>query len=156
MATTTLPLATYENLPVTNGSFQYIKYSPNFDHEKPYHFNGDLDPDQEHLRTNITYERRHGIALHDLRGLPKSATLETHGFQFMNHQSQFTDGFDDDEVVQSYVLETLDLLKEFLGCDTVLCYDSRVLKIVSRPSSFSSDQKHHSSASPRALNSFRK
>ena len=127
MATRTLSLATYENLPVTNGSFQYIKYSPNFDQEKPYHFGGPLAPDQEHLRTNITYEKREGIPLRDLRGLPNSATLEAHGFQFLNHQTQFTAGFNEDDVVQSYVLETLDLLKEFLGCDTVLCYDSRVL-----------------------------
>ncbi len=127
MATGTLPLATYQDLPVTTGSFQYIKYSLNFDHEKPYHYLGTLDPDQEHLRTNITYEKRQDIPLRDLRAQLKSATLGTHGFQFMRHQSRFNSGFDDDEVVQSYVLETLDLLKEFLGCDNIFCYDSRVL-----------------------------
>ena len=115
----------------TSCSFEYLTKSDLYATEKPYYFSGELEKDQESLRTNLTYTTHHDIRLHDLRGSEKHLSLDTHGFQLLNHESLLSMEDPDDATLQAYLKEVSLVLKDKLDAEKVLCYSYRVCSVCS-------------------------
>ena len=114
-----------DDLPATAASFKYIKDSPVFQSEKPYFYQGPLEPDQERFRTNIVFET-HDVLVKDLRSSVASLSFRRHGLQICSRPSQFTGRLDTQEGLTNYLNETNDMLRKEIGADVVICYDAKV------------------------------
>ncbi|KAH8768682.1 hypothetical protein F5882DRAFT_188302 [Hyaloscypha sp. PMI_1271] len=112
----------------------YISDNPRYDKEKPYFYAGKLEASQEHLRTNLEYSQHDGIKFHNIRGFEEKLDLSKHGFQIFKHSSsQDLERLSEDTILENYLLETSDLVKEYMNATHVLCYDYRFRKDVPQP-----------------------
>jgi hypothetical protein len=111
----------------SSGSLFFIKDLALYDTEKPYQYGGPLEPSQEHLRTNIKVETVQRVPVHDLRQLSLTKfTLTQNSFQIMNQPSRYADRLKTEDVLQQYLEETTNLLKELLRAELVVCYNFKV------------------------------
>jgi hypothetical protein len=124
------PLASLEDIlpdpPATLARFRFIKDSPLYQSEKPYHFSGPLDSTEESLRTNLTFEWHCNIPVKDIRKHATKVKLDVHGFQVLEHTSKFLDCVQETIALEAYMNESIDLLKAELNADVVICFDYRV------------------------------
>ncbi|WP_417320126.1 CmcJ/NvfI family oxidoreductase [Emcibacter sp.] len=68
-----------------------------------------------------TYEP-HEVTVTNARALPSSPTLESHGFQLLNHRSAISDFSDEEEVNRLYPAETEALVARATGADMVVTF----------------------------------
>lgn len=62
-----------------------------------------------------TFERphaSHSVVIHDIAGDEDKYTLDSHGFQFVKHESKEKDFLDDEKIKAEYYPETEQLLKD--------------------------------------------
>ena len=133
-------------LPATAASFKYIRDSAAFQTEKPYFYQGPLEPSQEKFRTNIDFETYH-VPVRDLRDIIPSLSLDLHGLQVLHRPSSFTSSLDTEEGLHNYLNETNDMIRRILQADIVICYD---VKVRERAHKAMRDYTHRSSSSAKA------
>lgn len=119
-------IKSFDELERVPASFRYIADSSRFATEQPYFYQGPLDPECEHLRTNVEFEAHHDVPVHDLRPKASLLELEKHGVQLLHHPSSFADDLLDSEKLNSYLVECNNLLRAELKAELVVCYDVKV------------------------------
>ncbi len=62
------------------GSLCYLKYSPRFEHEKPFFIRFPLDDFPEAEQTNLEFDY-YDVSIEDIRDTPHAFTLDHHGFE---------------------------------------------------------------------------
>ncbi|MDJ0945428.1 MAG: CmcJ/NvfI family oxidoreductase [Kiloniellales bacterium] len=65
----------------------------------------------------------HQVAIHDLRGLAESLSLDHEGFVLRRHETGVADLYDDEAVEKSYIPEIEALLRRELGASRVVVFD---------------------------------
>jgi len=74
-------------------------------------------------------ERPHAVQnviIHDIAGDEDKYTLDSHGFQFVKHESQEKDFLDDDKIKAEYYPEVEQLLKDATGATRVFIFDHTI------------------------------
>lgn len=105
-------------------SFQYIKHDPLHEHEKPYRLNK-FTPPEGLATTNIEFETHCDASLSDLRGQEDYLDLERDAFKFINYPSTVKPE-NVGESLLSYCEESIQLIKDQLNPDRVICYEALV------------------------------
>ena len=113
------------SLPTTDAMLRYIHLSPTSLREKPYHFSGPLDAEDEKARTNIAFEE-HIVPMTDLRTEIDKLDLTTHGFQIKFKPYPDYSGLTEPKGLETYMNSIVQALKEDLNAENVFCYDYRV------------------------------
>jgi hypothetical protein len=105
----------------------FLANLPLYTYEKPFLCllppDQGIDPDEVRL-DNLEFEDREGILVKDMRNLP-GLTLNTCGFQYIHHRSNFL-RFTTPDDVKAYKVDTENMLRELCGAVHVLCYDLRL------------------------------
>jgi hypothetical protein len=121
----------------TLASLAHLCKDPRYQQEAPYEVWADEIPAQL-PRTNVNLELIHDVPVTDIRSLENDLpALETHGFEWLHHPFPIETGiktaddisFDTPEHrqgLEKYLASTIDMLKDRLGCDKVVCWDWRV------------------------------
>jgi hypothetical protein len=114
------------SMPDVKADLEYLADIPLYATEKPYLCllspSDGFDPETDRA-DNLEYEIHHGITITDMRDRA-DITIASHGFQILNHTSEFPD-LESVRDVDSYKRETEQLLQESLGAAYVCCYDLR-------------------------------
>jgi hypothetical protein len=80
-------------------------------------------------KTNCIYEDRK-VLVHDVRCCPSETGLGRTGFEFLSHESNFSQLIKSEassmSAVQRYLEETVALVKKQMGAEMVIVYDWRV------------------------------
>ena len=96
-------------------------FIPPPDGSRPW-FSSEVDPSTGTRKTNISREA-FPVNIENVRGREAEYTLDTAGFQFFQHASQFNN-FDSEEAVQNeYYPESIDLIKKLTGASKVVLFD---------------------------------
>jgi len=120
---------TPEGLPNVLGSFTFVKDDPKHLFEEPYEVTGLLPPEEEHMRTNLSYEV-HEMPVYDLRTKLDSLSLEVDQFEFSS-QPDLPSSLDTAEGLQAYLLALLKLMKDRFQTKEVVMYNYAVLQTIS-------------------------
>jgi hypothetical protein len=115
-------------LPTTHAMLRYIHMSPTFEREKPYHFSGPLNAEDEKSRTNITFEE-HDIPIMDVRTEIDKLDLDSHGFKIVSRPYLDYDGLAEPKGLEVYMYCVIGMLKEELNAENAFCYDYRVVSL---------------------------
>lgn len=115
-------------LPALRSGFTYLADSALYLKEKPCYYAGPLDPQQEHLRTNLLYHRQEDIVIPDLRVQEHRLTLDNDDFEFRRNVrlAEIDLSQRKDQAVKQYIEESVHWLKDVLTAELVVCYDYRV------------------------------
>lgn len=113
-------------LPITTSSLRFFQDDEKFQTEKPYHFSGPLEADEENHRTNLVLSTHENIPIRDIRKSFWTPCLHKHGFQFEHYPSRFTRSLHEPSVLQSYMEEVAHFVKNMEKAEAVICYDYRV------------------------------
>jgi hypothetical protein len=117
---------------------RFLADIPLYGKEKPYELWLDDIPEGV-PRTNVMYDHIKGITVKDMRAYDE-LSLDTTGFLFLHHESQYLPSFDtpdvpgpmhlsslrDEKVLDAFLEETANLVKDFLNANEVLVQDWRV------------------------------
>ncbi|TWT09462.1 CmcJ/NvfI family oxidoreductase [Reyranella sp. CPCC 100927] len=95
--------------------------------ERPRNYT--FDPPGGAPRSN-TEPDTHRVAIHDLRPIADSISLDSNGFALVQHQSAVSDFYDDAEVRRVYYPEVERVIKEATGADRVYVFDHVVRRHV--------------------------
>jgi hypothetical protein len=76
-------------------------------------------------RTNTTHES-HRLPIRSARPVIDAVSLDSEGFEVLQHRSDLDDFYDEDEVRRIYYPESERLLKEVTGADRVFIFDHTV------------------------------
>jgi len=107
----------------------YIKWSPLFETEKPFHIFIPIPKDAKDQRqTNVDFEAKQTI-IRDIRGQEAKFDLDNNGICFRHHKSAFND-FENIEAVQREHLPEIEriLKSEVEGADKIYFFNWRVRK----------------------------
>ncbi|KAK3984001.1 hypothetical protein QBC44DRAFT_386112 [Cladorrhinum sp. PSN332] len=118
-------------------SLKFVVDDPVFEEEQPYElFNAVLKPGiiEPPKRTNCSYYVQDGVAVNDVRDIESGADLDEQGFTFVKHQTSCLLSAENFEavtgphnlVVLSYLHEMINLVKQQLSLEKVICIDWRV------------------------------
>jgi hypothetical protein len=118
-----------EGLPSVLGSFTFVKDDPKHLLEEPYEVVGLLPPEEEDMRTNLSYEV-HEMPVFDIRSRLDILSLEIHQFEF-SRQPDLPSSLDTEEGLQGYILALLKLLKDRYQTEDVVMYNYAVPKTIS-------------------------
>ena len=92
--------------------------------EPPYNFT--YNPPPEGLpQSNVTVEAVNTV-IHDIRGKEDSASLDTTGFEFVQHSSEEKVFVDEEAIRTRYYKEVEELLKKHTGAKRVLIFDHTI------------------------------
>ena len=105
-------------------SFLYLRKDEKYFHEKPYIYESNISYEQP-VETN-TEKDLHRVALTDIRGQEAKFSYDTHGFRFINHESQVKQSGTEVHDTIAYINETKEILKVEFDAMRVICYDVRV------------------------------
>ncbi|KAK0646747.1 hypothetical protein B0T16DRAFT_493667, partial [Cercophora newfieldiana] len=103
-------------------TFKFIN-GDDFTTVKPYYYGGRLQPGQEHLRTNLTYNRVAGIEVSNVRSIKESFDLEAHGIQFFRATGAVEELPSTSEALNDYLAALAEWIRQSLGADKVIVYD---------------------------------
>ncbi|RMZ88612.1 hypothetical protein DV736_g4158, partial [Chaetothyriales sp. CBS 134916] len=81
-----------------------------------------------------TYLRPHvtqNVVIHDISGDEDKYTLDSHGFQFVKHESKEKDFLDDNKIKAEYYPEIEKLLKDSTGASRVFIFDHTIRRATS-------------------------
>lgn len=121
--TTLLDPGVIATLPHVDADVHYL--APTAERPRNYTF----DPPAGTPRSNSTPET-HRVAIHDLRPIADTISLDSNGFALVQHQSAVRDFYDEDEVRRVYYPEVERVLKEATGADRVYVFDHVVRRHV--------------------------
>jgi len=110
---------------ITRGSFLYLLDAPEYQHDKPYYYTGPLPEGQEHLRTNLQYEKHENIEFHDMRGNEAFFTLDRHGFE-MTKFPPLSRGSDNALPLNDYMEFVAGYMKEHMKAEFAVSYNYKV------------------------------
>ncbi|KAJ5113780.1 hypothetical protein N7456_002314 [Penicillium angulare] len=112
-------------------SMTFLSDLPIYEVEKPYDLYTPVPPGQR--SSNCEYTEHNNILLHDVEELQNHSDLEVTGFKFLHAPSNATLESQDLEdaakaptAIQPYLSETVDLVKDELNADKVICFDWRL------------------------------
>ncbi|KAJ9611552.1 hypothetical protein H2200_004736 [Cladophialophora chaetospira] len=71
------------------------------------------------------------VVIHDVAGDEDKYTLDSHGFQYVKHESKEKDFVDDKQIKTEYYLEVEQLLKDSLGASRVFIFDHTIRRATS-------------------------
>jgi hypothetical protein len=118
-------------------TLKFMADLPRYESEKPYEMFGLTEiPAQQ--RSNCEYVAIDDIPLLDVRDyLEETFSLKEQGFEFLRHKSQCPLSASDFELpgnemspnVETYLKETIAIVKERLGALEVVCFDWRVRRV---------------------------
>ncbi|KAH0829635.1 hypothetical protein AYO21_10051 [Fonsecaea monophora] len=80
-----------------------------------------------YLRPHVTQN----VVIHDIAGDEDKYTLDSHGFQYLKHESAEKDFVDDDKIKAEYYPEIEQLLKDATGASRVLIFDHTIRRATS-------------------------
>ncbi|ESZ90872.1 hypothetical protein SBOR_8741 [Sclerotinia borealis F-4128] len=86
-------------------------------------------PEPNYVNKVTSYDRPvHSVELtvHDIRGSEDQYTLDTTGFQVVNHVSQEKDFVDEEKIKNDYYKETEELLKRETGASKIFIFDHTI------------------------------
>ena len=114
-------------------TLKFLKDLPIYQDVQPYRLHGYPELSEEQ-QTNCVYEEISGIHVEDLRNCKRMPRFEVEGFEFMNAPSRCnlsaevfeTEDSDMNKIVQDYVEETMQLVKDRLHSRSVITIDWRV------------------------------
>lgn len=114
-------------------TLSFLAELPLYAAAKPYQFVAFKDEIPEEAQTNMVFEPHSSIPVEDGRAPVIPLSIETNGFIWVKHQSEFTKGrnpFDsqsqDEAAVACYLQETAELVQAELGANKVFVFDWRV------------------------------
>ncbi|KAL9607255.1 MAG: hypothetical protein Q9167_007813 [Letrouitia subvulpina] len=91
---------------------------------KPYYVSCVVQHMPEDQRSNIHTVWKHGIPIHDVRGIEQKLSFEEEGFKIFQHDTRL--GMDLSEAETQHEIEELALLlAEDVGAEKAICYDMR-------------------------------
>jgi hypothetical protein len=126
MAASEMPLASMTGLPHTLGSFMFAQDSPLYATEKPYQVVGTLPPEQEHMRSNLTFEERDQIPVYDLRNVALSLSLDLHGIEIVEQVGLSAFDLGNETDLKAYLDQVVQLLRQRLSAEIVIIYSYNV------------------------------
>jgi hypothetical protein len=88
-----------------------------------------FEPPSGEPKSNIVPEL-HGLAIHDLRPISKTVSLDREGFALVRQKSSVKDFYDEEEVKKVYYPEAERLIKAATAADRVFVFDHTVRKRV--------------------------
>ncbi|KAL3421438.1 methionine permease [Phlyctema vagabunda] len=91
-------------------------------------YEGDREPTIPGTPLNPTYTKISDIPLQDLRGEEDELELARNGFQYLKLAPKSYVHPDEDDNINSYLVEVTELVKAELKADEVICYDYRFRK----------------------------
>ncbi|KAF8852501.1 hypothetical protein BDZ45DRAFT_630231 [Acephala macrosclerotiorum] len=112
-------------------SMAFLSRLPLYDDEKPFEVWMDTKPGIP--RTNCHFEEHHNILIKDVRSQRDDFTLDSAGFEFVNHATKLAPSGKDlaagatDRIVP-FLVETVDLVQKHTSADKVFCFDWRYRK----------------------------
>ena len=113
-------------------TLNFLSALPVYANEQPYELYGFPETTSE-LQTNCIFDTVENVVVHDARDRMKEFTLDGTGFTWLKHTSQcplkaeyFETAPAGNDVVTSYLLETMDVVKRYLGANHAVCFDWRV------------------------------
>ncbi|KAK6350567.1 hypothetical protein TWF718_003757 [Orbilia javanica] len=109
----------------TKASFAYLKDDELYETEKPFYLDQVPNAPEGHI-TNLLYDVRQNVAVHDLRGNELSLSLESDLFCLLRAPVTGQYDLSRSEDMKKYSSETNELLKAHSSFDKVICYDLRV------------------------------
>ncbi|KAF1808360.1 hypothetical protein P152DRAFT_517613 [Eremomyces bilateralis CBS 781.70] len=86
-------------------------------------------PDPTYVGKPSTYLRPHtteNFVIHDVAGEEEKYTIDSHGFQFLKHESKEKDFLDDEKIKAEYYPEVEQLLKDATGATRVFIFDHTI------------------------------
>ncbi|MEM9730662.1 MAG: CmcJ/NvfI family oxidoreductase [Myxococcota bacterium] len=98
-------------------SLQFIEHDP----EKPYFYSAQLTGEGPRFFFDT---ERHQVSIRDMREVAANLSLDNEGFLLVPHRTSVTDLHDDDALRNVYYPELETLLKENLGAERVVIFDS--------------------------------
>jgi len=109
-------------------SMHFLQRSDLYSTVKPYSLR--FEPPEGFERSNIKLERREDLKIEDARPIIKDFSLEKEGFKIVNMESKMAyDDFEDDtKLVQVYLSEIANTLRELLGAAHVQIFEHTVRK----------------------------
>lgn len=123
------------NHPPTKASFTFLKDIRLYEREKPYYFAGELDPAQEHLRTNIEYEEINGVNVQDIRGYEHEFYFERDGVEIVNFDCALTSLAQGTTIpVDEYLEEVATFVKNKCQAEIAISYHYKVFVESKSPS----------------------
>ncbi|KAF2815512.1 7alpha-cephem-methoxylase P8 chain related protein [Mytilinidion resinicola] len=81
-----------------------------------------------------SYERPHvaqNVIIHDIAGDESKYNIDSHGFQFVKHESKEKDFVDDEKIKAEYYPEIEQLLKDTFGASRVFIFDHTIRRATS-------------------------
>jgi hypothetical protein len=114
-----------------NATLTYLSDLPVYENEKLFEIWADNAP-TELPRTNTEFTEHGDVLIEDLRYRPIQPDLDSTGFTFLKHESACLPRAEDmlaaepTEMLYQYLEEVIELIKELLQADKVLCFDWRV------------------------------
>ena len=114
-----------------SATLTYLSDLPIYQNEKLYEL-WVSEPPADIPQTNSEFTEVHGISIHDARQLTDRCSLDSTGFAWITHMSNFLlNGEellkgDQPEKLKAYLEECMDLVKERLEAEHVVCFDWRV------------------------------
>jgi len=85
-------------------------------------------------KPNNVYLRPHvaqSVVIHDISGEEAKYTVDSHGFQYVKHESKEKDFVDDEKIKAVYYPEVEQLLKDTLGASRILIFDHTIRRATS-------------------------
>jgi uncharacterized DUF497 family protein len=119
------PFPTTEGANRLEAEFNFIN-AQDFIDIKPYYYGGDLQPDQEHLRSNITYQKVPSIEVTDVRPCKSQFNLEVHGLQFYDATDPIRELPQSPDSIEAYLSNIATWVKSCLAAEKVIVYDYAV------------------------------
>ena len=114
-------------MPDILASLDFLAKSSVYETEKPYTIVPPPDRPQINAAnyTNVERETQEGVAVIDIRSLGFQPTIAIHGFQVLQHTTEYLQ-LDTVKQRQSYQIETTDLLKRHFMAERVITFDLKV------------------------------
>jgi len=99
-------------------SFEYLKWSPLYEVEKPFQVFVDIPKDcPDQRKDNLTFSRVAEETIHDLRETCEDFTLDSNGFTYLKHASKLSNPsqfYDVKTIEEVYLPECAEVLKREL------------------------------------------
>ncbi|KAL1302193.1 hypothetical protein AAFC00_002623 [Neodothiora populina] len=116
-----------ENTKIISSQVYFLKKDPKYDTVKPYSLR--FTPPAGFPRANVELEA-HDITIEDVRPVVKELSLKKNGFSIMPLESsmQYEDFNDKDKVIDVYLRELSNTLRQYLGATRVQIFEHTIRK----------------------------
>lgn len=105
---------------------EYLKRVPLYENEKPYQVYTHVPGISEDEKTNLVFESRDDIIIHDARGREGEFDMEKQGFEFLKRPTRADLHKQTEDEMNIYLKEIEELFLSTYKADRVFIYDFRV------------------------------